>query len=186
MEPVQAAVLAALIETEQGPAFLMEIRSLSVPQPGEICFPGGHMDPGESPERTALREAKEELGIDPGSVRVAEILEPEHMWKGQIYPVIAFADPSVLSSLTVSEEEVSGIFLLPLRWLRENAPAHYDLSDYENDRLPALLREYLTHYRSVRDSGIDTWYWEYRGHGIWGLTARILRRLLTADSLKRI
>ncbi len=65
-----AAVLIPIVREKTGAAFLMEVRSQNVWQPGEICFPGGHIEAGETPIGTALRETKEELGIDPASLKL--------------------------------------------------------------------------------------------------------------------
>ena len=57
------AVLCPLVEREDGLHFLYEVRSRTLSQGGEVCFPGGRMEPGESPEECALRETEEELAI---------------------------------------------------------------------------------------------------------------------------
>ena len=58
------AVLCPLAEGPGGPELLFEVRSASLRrQPGEVCFPGGQVEPGETPEETALRETEEELAI---------------------------------------------------------------------------------------------------------------------------
>lgn len=56
------SVLMPFVTTENGDALLLEIRSDNVKQPGEICFPGGRIESGETPAETAVRETCEELG----------------------------------------------------------------------------------------------------------------------------
>ena len=63
--PADAAVLVPLVQLSSGPALLYEVRSGSVHQPGEICFPGGRVEPGENPVDTALRETYEEMALAP-------------------------------------------------------------------------------------------------------------------------
>jgi 8-oxo-dGTP pyrophosphatase MutT (NUDIX family) len=180
-----AAVLIPIVREKTGAAFLMEVRSQNVWQPGEICFPGGHIEAGETPIGTALRETKEELGIDPSSVKVLKELEPElHMDRLPVYPVLAGIDPFEPEALSLRKEEVGEVFTLPLDWLLSHEPAVYDLSDPESDALPEKLKRYLKNYRrSGRRK--TTWYWQYGPYAIWGLTARLLvqlRDLLRDDS----
>ncbi|MEY3259743.1 MAG: hypothetical protein RIT46_572, partial [Pseudomonadota bacterium] len=64
-----AAVLTPLIEHEGGISVLLTRRSDSLRKhTGQVAFPGGRCDPGESPAQTALREAQEEIGLDPSFV----------------------------------------------------------------------------------------------------------------------
>lgn len=172
------AVLVPVVNTETGPAFLMEVRSDKVKQPGEICFPGGRMEGDETAAETALRETCEELGICSEDIRILGELDKDVMDDGRIvYPVAAGIDPAMLDSLILSTDEVKETFLLPLEWLRQNQAAYYDLAETDEKDLPERLRNYLSHYGIYRRRGA-TYYWEYDGRGIWGLTARIIRRCL--------
>ena len=58
------AVLCPLVERPEGLHLLYEVRSAALHrQPGEVCFPGGQVEAGETPEQCALRETEEELSI---------------------------------------------------------------------------------------------------------------------------
>ena len=72
-----AAVLMLFGEGEQGGDLLLTERAHDMrSQPGHVSFPGGSIDPGETPLQAALREAEEEVGLDPGGVEVfAELPE---------------------------------------------------------------------------------------------------------------
>lgn len=171
------AILVPLVEADHGDALLLEVRSQLVKQPGEVCFPGGKAESGESAAEAAVRETCEELGIEPEAIEVITELQPLMMGDGRkVCPVSARLHIDGIDGLRVSEDEVAEVFLLPLSWLKENPPAHYDLAATEDEELPAKLLGYLAHYGGYRKTG-RTEYYEYEGHGIWGLTARIIKGL---------
>ena len=169
-----AAILIPIVRDKDGPALLMEVRSLNVWQPGEICFPGGHIEAGENCIDTALRETYEELGIRTSSIHVLQRMEPEwHLEKMFVYPVLAEIDPFEPERLLLRQEEVSEVFTMPFAWLLSHEPAVYDISDPESEELPVILRQYLKNYKRRNNT---TYYWAYKQYGIWGLTARFLVR----------
>jgi 8-oxo-dGTP pyrophosphatase MutT (NUDIX family) len=175
-----------------------------VKQPGEICFPGGRVEAGETPVETAVRETCEELGLKPKDIEV--ISEPEietemmadgrrvFSVKAEIkclsntsakpYGKMAYENGSHESgaheldkALRLNEDEVADVFLLPVSWLEGHAPEYYVLGEAADEELPEILRGYLANYGEFRRRG-ETYYWEYEGRGIWGLTARIINRIL--------
>ena len=169
-----AAILIPIVRDKDGPALLMEVRSLNVRQPGEVCFPGGHIEAGENCIDTALRETDEELGIRASSVNVLQRMEPErHRGKTFVYPVLAEIDPFEPERLLLRQEEVSEAFTMPFAWLLTHEPAVYDTSDPESEKLPVILRQYLRNYKRGSNT---TYYWAFERYGIWGLTARFLVR----------
>ena len=172
----RAAILIPVVRNNDGPALLMEVRSMNVWQPGEICFPGGHIEAGENCIDTALRETYEELGIRPSSVNVLQTMEPErHIERILVYPVVGEIAPFEPDSLLLRQEEVSEVFTMPFSWLLSHEPAVYDMSDPESEELPVILRHYLRNYQR-KSKGKMTYYWAYERYGIWGLTARLLVR----------
>lgn len=177
MNSAKYAILIPWVESDAGDALLLEVRSQLVRQPGEVCFPGGRAEPGESVIDAAVRETCEELGIGPDAIEVISELEPLTMGDGRlVYPVSAKLHIKDLERLELSEDEVAEVFLLPAKWLKENPPAHYDLASTPDEDIPEKLRAYLANYGEYRKTG-RTDYLEYEGHGIWGLTARIIKGL---------
>ena len=203
------AVLVPFVTTEEGKALLLEVRSQLVKQPGEICFPGGRVEAGETPVETAVRETCEELGLKPEDIEVISEpeIETEMMADGRrVFSVKAqikclsnatigshefgpYAhgshengpydhEPHELNeALVLNKDEVADVFLLPVSWIEGHAPEYYVLSEAADEELPEILRGYLANYGEFRRRG-ETYYWEYEGRGIWGLTARIINRIL--------
>ena len=86
---------------------------------GQVSFPGGGCDEGEvTPEETALREAQEEIGLDPRSVRVlGRLANMITITSFHVTPVVGVIEwPTVF---TVGQHEVARIFTIPLYWLAD-------------------------------------------------------------------
>ena len=121
--PRFTAVLIPLVEVDGELHVLFQVRSRNVDQPGEVSFPGGHVEPGESPAEAAVREACEELLLRPEQV---ELLAPMHRLADRGSLVI----DSFLGVLHGYEgsflpEEVERVFTLPLSFFFEQAPETY-------------------------------------------------------------
>lgn len=173
--PRSAAVLVPLI-VDGVLSVLFEVRSRTVPQPGEVCFPGGGVEAGESPEAAALRETWEELGIPAENVSLLGALSTQNHLSGkQIYPLVGEVAPESLHSLRLSTQEVAQVFTVPVDWLRTHPPKRltYDMVP-DLETVPEVLYPAVSKYRNRRTAIV----WEYEGHVIWGLTARILEELL--------
>jgi len=148
-----------------------------VPQPGEICLPGGHIEPGEKPEDAAIRECFEELGIPKEEILIEGTIESVKKLSGEkICTIVGHCDAELLKTLKISEEEVEEVFLIPVEWLKTHEIKHYLFTNIVDNcgYLPNILKNYLKRYNYSGETG----YIEYEGHGIWGLTARILEQAI--------
>ncbi|MDE2301080.1 MAG: CoA pyrophosphatase [Sphingomonadales bacterium] len=152
-----AAVLIAVTERAAPGVLLIHRPSHMRAHPGQIAFPGGSLDPGEDAERAALREAEEELGIDPARVRVIGPADRYHSGSGfAITPVLATVPADI--AITPNPAEVAQWFEAPLDHVLDPANQVQQWIDYEGVRHPFI--EIV-----------------WREHRIWGVTAAILYNL---------
>jgi 8-oxo-dGTP pyrophosphatase MutT (NUDIX family) len=123
-EPRRSAVLMLFGEGTSGPDLLLTERSHTMrSHPGQVSFPGGRLDPGETPVEAALREAQEEAGIEPDGVRVLGRLPELYLPPSNhaVTPVVGWwADPREV--VPTSLEEVHAVYRVPISELRD--PAH--------------------------------------------------------------
>ena len=153
-----AAVLVPVVD-RPAPAVILTMRTAELPNhAGQIAFPGGKIDQGDQgPLAAALREAQEEVGLDPRLVEPLGYLDLYLTFSGfRILPVVARVAPGY--KLTLNASEVADAFEVPLDFLM--GP--------EN------------HQRHSRDwKGIQRHYYAmpYQERYIWGVTAGILRNL---------
>lgn len=173
-----AAVLIPLVPGAEGTDVLFEVRALHLDkQPGEVCFPGGHIEPGESPEDAALRETCEELALHPEQVMIIADLGRVDGPGGM--PLAVFVGELVGYDGTCDPEEVDHTFTMPLAWFQEHEP-----QVYHTVLLPRLTEDFPW---DLVPGGRD-YPWRQRKHDIpfyvgsdpliWGFTARMMQRFV--------
>ena len=156
-----AAALVLLYPLDDAPHVLLTVRAGRLGKhAGQVSFPGGLIDAGESVRDAALREAFEEVGLDPAAVRVAGALSPLYITVSNfaIHPVAGVAAST--PRLRPSAAEVARLLPAPLAALAD----------------PANLRR-GTRWRD--DLPCDVPYFEVRNERVWGATAMVLAELLT-------
>ncbi|HLW24160.1 MAG TPA: CoA pyrophosphatase [Steroidobacteraceae bacterium] len=121
-EMLPAAVLVPLVERESGLTVLLTQRADTLKaHAGQISFPGGRIEPTDATARdAALREAREEIGLEPGFVEFAGYL-PDH-WVGtgfRVTPVVGFVNPAF--ELRIATSEVHDVFEVPLKYILDAA-----------------------------------------------------------------
>ena len=172
------AVLVPLVERPEGLCLLYEVRADTLGrQPGEVCFPGGRLEPGEDAVSCALRETWEELGIPRPAVEVvAELDWLTHQGGFVLYPVLGIVAPEAAERLRPGPAEVKETFFVPVDWLRAHPPEvyAYPLEPRVGEDFPYARIGFPQGYRWRGEVPIYAW----EGRAIWGLTGRITRRLL--------
>ena len=175
------AVLCPLVEKPDGLHLLFEVRSASLRrQPGEVCFPGGRREGGESAQACALRETEEELAIPAAEVELLGM--PDFICNQRgflLQPVLGLVSPAGLAALRPSPAEVAEVFDVPLDFFRQTPPElyRYDLAPVWTEDFPykavGIPEDYSWSHGTV---DVPVWYWQ--GRAVWGMTARIVRELI--------
>jgi 8-oxo-dGTP pyrophosphatase MutT (NUDIX family) len=163
-----AAVLVPLVERAPEITVLLTQRAIELKShAGQISFPGGRLEQGETPRAAALREAREEIGLDPRFVSIAGYLPDHVLLSGfRVTPVVGFVRPGF--ELQLAEKEVQDTFEVPLGYVFEPA----------NHR--ARLRRLADGAAEVEVLDIP-----FGAHNIWGATAGMLvtlYRLCTGEA----
>lgn len=168
-----SAVLVPLVTVDQELCLLYEKRASKLDhQPGEICFPGGRMEDGETTSETAVREACEELLISEPQIHILGKMNGVMGPTGApVWPVIAELTDY---RNTFSTDEVDEVFTVPLTWFRCHPAESYDtiLKTVPQEGFPYDLipggENYPFAYKHRR-----MYFYRFPGNPIWGLTANI-------------
>lgn len=168
LRDVNAGVLAVFFE-EQGEARLVLTRRSSGlrTHQGQVSFPGGRVDEGEDAVDAALREAFEEVDLDPALVTTVGWLHPvlTMVSASFILPVLGTLEGR--PHLVANPSEVERIFDVSLAELADPAIFHE-----ERWRIPGRV------ITGSDDNSFPVWFFEVAGELIWGATARMLYELL--------
>jgi 8-oxo-dGTP pyrophosphatase MutT (NUDIX family) len=154
--PVAAAVLIALVDRPEGLTVLLTERASQLAKhAAQISFPGGRREPSDPDVASAaLREAEEEIGLDPTRVKVIGYL-PDHLVISgfRVTPVLSLVTPPF--TLTPNPEEVAEVFEVPVSHI------------FDRDKHKARLRR-------VGDEDLLLYDIPWERHSIWGATAGML------------
>lgn len=154
---IPAAVLIAITDREDPGVILTIRREHMRTHAGQVAFPGGRIDPGEDAVAAALREAHEEILLDPSVAELVGSIKPYRTVTGYVVtPVICVVPPDL--PLEPHEHEVADWFEAPLLYLLDPA---------NQSQQTALFQGRERHYYEI--------IWE--GRRIWGATAAMIVNL---------
>ena len=155
-QPLKPAAVLLLVVNHPQPTVLFTQRTAHLTDhAGQIAFPGGRCDEGDcTPERTALREAEEEVGIGADRIQVLGRLPEYRTSTGfAVVPVVGWAEPPL--SYRPDPHEVADVFEVPLEFLLDTRNHRYESAFYKGR---------MRHY----------WAMPYGERFIWGATAGML------------
>jgi 8-oxo-dGTP pyrophosphatase MutT (NUDIX family) len=158
--PVPAAVLVPLVDRPEGLTVLLTQRASQLAKhAAQVSFPGGRLEESDPDvAHAALREAQEEIGLDPGRVRVFGYL-PDHLVISgfRVTPVLSLVSPPF--SLVPNPAEVAEAFEVPVSHIFDT-------------------RNHKARLRRVGDEDVLLFDIPWAGHNIWGATAGMLMTLV--------
>jgi 8-oxo-dGTP pyrophosphatase MutT (NUDIX family) len=155
-DPAPAAVLFPLVDRDEGLTVLLTQRASQLARhAAQIAFPGGRVDETDADMAgAALREAREEIGLDPARVQVFGYLPDHVVISGfRVTPVLGLVSPPF--SLELNPHEVAGVFEVPLGHVLDSA-------------------NHKARLRKVGDEEMLLFDIPWEGQNIWGATAGML------------
>jgi 8-oxo-dGTP pyrophosphatase MutT (NUDIX family) len=166
----RAAVLVAVL-LEPEPNFILTVRTAHLPtHKGQISFPGGSLHDSETPIEAALREAQEEIGLQPEFVRVLGVLDD--VWTPQgfhVTPVLGLLEQP--THLAPDPNEVAQILHVPLREIKSLTARYEARQRPPNAKIPSDARA----FRARPD---EVLHYDWNGYDIWGMTAWVISDVL--------
>ncbi len=156
----QAAVLIALENLDSNPAVVLTQRASHMRlHAGEVAFPGGKCDAADQDHwSTALREAQEEIGLQPTLLQAIGIMPPlVTRTEIEVTPCVGWLAEA--NDFVANRSELDAVFSVPLDFLADRAQLHFNSFDY-GGRVRRIPR------------------YEWGGYSIWGITAAMLVKLV--------
>ena len=180
----RCSVLIPVVNIDGEDNIIFEIRNNKLnSNPGEICFPGGAIEDGETPKEAALRECSEEIGLGEENLEIISQLDfyvsPNNIL---IYPFLGVQKnqkEDIKKFISINKEEVCDILLVPFKYLLNDEP------EITYSKIINIPKEDFPFHNIIggkdykfRDGRYKVMFYKYNNFVIWGMTARILENFL--------
>ncbi|MDD4726437.1 MAG: CoA pyrophosphatase [Tissierellia bacterium] len=175
------SILVALIENNGQWEIIYELRAKTLnKQPGEVSFPGGEVETGETFKHAALRETMEELLIEEDNISI--IGELDYLVANEnmiIHCFLGVIKGVNLNEIKPNKDEVDHLFTVPLEFLLNNEPDRYelDIQTLENEEFPYNLIPNGKKYKFRRGKH-QVLFYKYKNYIIWGFTAKMTKNFV--------
>ncbi|MEI8215833.1 MAG: CoA pyrophosphatase [Eubacteriales bacterium] len=173
------SILVPLVEKDGKLQVLFEVRADGLSrQPGEICFPGGRIEKGETPQEAAVRETSEELEIPVSKIKVIKELDFFYTYSNfTMYTFLGVLNEKDVSEGGINHHEVKEVFYVPLDYFLENDPfiKVLEVAPVSDDFPYEMINLKNTYNWRKGRSTIPIYNYENRI--IWGLTGKAILNL---------
>ena len=176
---IHASVVVPIIYIDGVCNFIFEVRSKKLRhQPGEISFPGGKIESGERAKDAAIREFCEELMCSEDNIKIiSEIDTYLAPARALIHCFLAEVNEDI--NLNIENDEVTEIFLVPVRYFLDTDPEEYRNSVcVEPDEKFPFKKMCISESYTWGNPSYPVYFYEYNGYVIWGITAYIARNFV--------
>lgn len=175
------SVLLPLVERAGELCLLYEKRADGIRQAGEVCFPGGRLEPGETPLEGVMREFSEELGLTADDIEVLGQFDTQVTFSHlTVFTFVGILKEGAFERMRPGSDEVARVFAIPLSFLLSTAPREFVMPltvNVTDEAIYDVLELPDRKYSWAKGSMLLP-VWKYDGEILWGITGRITKRFL--------